>query len=104
MYALCVSSAVNTQGFVWKCLCGIYLFIFYSFIYSVIHSVIHHVFTHSFQHPARCFYVFSFCSVFIHYRVYHCISSDTYTCAYYIVITLMCMVLFILQRFSVSKI
>ena len=35
MYALCVSGAVNTQGFVWKFfLCAIYKF---SFIHSFIH-------------------------------------------------------------------
>ena len=31
MYALCVSGAVNTQGFVWKSLCATYTF---SFIHS----------------------------------------------------------------------
>ena len=41
MYALCVSSAVNTQGFVWKFLCVIYLFIFiHSFIQSFIQSIV----------------------------------------------------------------
>ena len=37
MYALCVSAAVNTQGFVWRILCAIYTF---SFIHSFIHSFI----------------------------------------------------------------
>ena len=33
--ALCVSGAVNTQGFMWKFLCAIYTFLF---IHSFIHS------------------------------------------------------------------
>ena len=33
MYALCASGDVNTQGFVWKVLCAIYMF-FYSFIHE----------------------------------------------------------------------
>ena len=37
MYALCVSGAVNTQGFVWKFLCAIYEF---SFIHSF-HTITH---------------------------------------------------------------
>ena len=37
MYALCVSGAVNMQGFMWKCVCAIYTF---SFIHLFIHSFI----------------------------------------------------------------
>ena len=45
MYALCVSGAVNTQGFVWKFFYALYIN-FHSFIHSfkialsVIHSVL----------------------------------------------------------------
>ena len=35
MYAPCVSGAVNTQGFVWKFLCAIYIKHFHSFIPTV---------------------------------------------------------------------
>ena len=34
MYALCVSGAVNTQGFVWKFSCAIYKFSFIHSYYS----------------------------------------------------------------------
>ena len=39
MYALCVSGAVNTQGFVWK----FFMRYIYIFIHSFIHSFIHNV-------------------------------------------------------------
>ena len=37
MHALCVSGAVNTQGFVWK------IFITFLIITKIIHSVIHEI-------------------------------------------------------------
>ena len=39
MYALCVSGAVNMQGFVWNFFYALYKYInFHSFIHSFIHS------------------------------------------------------------------
>ena len=55
MYALCVSGAVNTQGFVWK---------FFYALYINFHSFIHKYKVHKLHH--RMYLRWSLCSLYLH--------------------------------------